>query len=154
MKIDINPNVERATGLDLIAIDVMGHDYLYVVRTANGEDFTVKFKEKDFNEFQPNKTVSEMMEIWEQGLVNQLEVAKRVVETNEHPTWTQPVYENVEYNGRVVKKKIIGEKPYKLSSTTNFQLTVERISKQLGKMTFVKLVGSKELIDNQLVLSL
>lgn len=140
MKIDITPKIERATGIDLIAIDAMGHDHFYVVRTSNGEDFTTKFREKEFNEFQPNRTVSEMMKIWEDGLVNQLEVAKRVVATNEHPTWTQPIYDD--------NKNIVGYKPYVLSSTTNFQLTIERITKQLGKMTFVKLVGSKEKVKN------
>lgn len=138
MIIDIEPKIELAKGLDAIVIDTIGHEHLYVFRTKDGEDFSAKFNDKDFNEFCPNKTVSEMIKSWEEGLINQLEVAKRVVETNEHPTWTQPIYAKTAHNNRV-----IGYKPYVLSSTENFKLTIERITKQLGGITFVKIIPTE-----------
>lgn len=141
MKIDIEPIIEIATGLDKLRLQTQGLDALYFVRLANGAEFTVKWDRDGLENFLPNKTVSEMMKLWEEGIIRDIEKNKKAVETGEHPTWTQPVYEDVEYFGRF-KKKQIGTKPYKLNdySIENFKMFVERDIKKLGKMEFVKLV--------------
>jgi len=142
MIIDVEPKLEKAKGLDRIRMKINELEALYVVRLANGSDFTVTWDEKGLNEFLPKETVSEAMKRWEEGIVRTIETNKKAAETGQHPTWTQPVYENVEYNGRVVDKKITGQKPYELSESSieSFKLFVERDTKKLGKMEFVKLV--------------
>jgi hypothetical protein len=142
MKIDIEPTIEIASGLDKLRLQTKELDALYFVRLANGSEFTVKWDKDGLKSFQPNKTISEMMKQWEEGIIRTIETNKKAAETGEHPTWTQPIYENVEYNGRVICKKVIGKKPYSLcnSSIENFKMFVERDMKKLGKMEFVKLV--------------
>ena len=139
MKIDIQPKVERATGIDLIAIDHMNAGPTYVVRTANNEDYTVHFCEDSLDKFQPRRTVSEMMEIWEEGLKRQLKEAEKVVKTGNHPTWTNSVWDG---------DKLIGYEPYKLSDTTIYQKKIVELKKKIGKMKFVMLVGSDIKIEN------
>lgn len=142
MKIDIEPTIEKATGLDKLRMETQGIDALYFVRLANGSEFTVKWDRIGLESFLPRETVSEAMKRWEEGIVRTIETNKKAAETGQHPTWTQPVYENVEYNGRVVDKKIVGQKPYELSESSieSFKLMVERGVEKLGKMEFVKLV--------------
>lgn len=142
MKIDIEPKVEKAKGLDRVRMRINELEALYVVRLSNGSDFTVTWDEKGLNEFLPKETVSETMKRWEEGIIRTIETNKKAAETGQHPTWTQPVYENVEYNGRVVDKKITGQKPYELSESSieSFKLFVERDTQKLGKMELVKLV--------------
>lgn len=131
MELDIQPQIEKAKGIDKICLEMREIDSLYVVRTSDGKDYTVKWELDEMLGFQPNKTVSEMMKTWEDGLKRQLKTAEKVIKTKNHPTWKQWVYDD--------KGKAIGQKPYRLSDTRNFEISAERIKKQLGKMTIVKI---------------
>lgn len=136
MIIDIQPTFRKAEGIDLIALDHMGHGNMYVIECANGQPFTVKWDAEGFAEFQPKRTVTEMMAIWEQGIKDQIEVAKKVIATKNHPTWTQPVYD--------AKDNVIGYKPYKLQSTYNYERKLDTLNSQLGSMRFVQLLSTDE----------
>ena len=88
MKIDIQPNIEKASDLDSICIDARCIDALYVVRLADGSDYTTKFDNKSLEEFQTNKTVSEMLASWEENIILRYNTAMEAVKTRIHPTRT------------------------------------------------------------------
>jgi len=141
MKIDVEPKIEAAKGLDKLRMEMSGIDALYVIRLSNGQDYTVVWESEELDKFQPNKTVSEMMKSWEEGILRGIEVNKKAAETGKHPTWKQAVYEDVEKHGRIVKEQV-GWEAYKLSESSikSFELFVKRDLKKVGKMELVKLV--------------
>jgi hypothetical protein len=88
MKIDITPIVEVAGHVDAICIEMREIEALYVVRLANGKDYTTKWDKKELESFQPSKTVSQMIKEWEDGIIRRYEIAKNALETGLHPTDT------------------------------------------------------------------
>ena len=133
MKIDIEPTIEKAKGLNKLRIEFNELDALYVVRLANGEDYTVAWDKKGLEEFQPNANVSDMMKAWEEGILRTIKINKKAAETRNHPTWKTYFTDE---NGKQ------HEKAYPLSdvSVNNFKKFVERDLKKVGKMELVKLV--------------
>ena len=93
MKIDITPTIEVADKTDRICIEMREIEALYVVRLANGKDYTTKFSKKELDEFQPNKTVSEMIAQWEKGIHRRYQIAKNAIESGLHPyrTFERPI---------------------------------------------------------------
>jgi hypothetical protein len=93
MKIDLTPKLEQANDTDAICIKMRDIEALYVIRLANGKDYTTKFSKKELDEFQPNKTVSEMISIWEKGIKRRYDIAKNAIETGLHPhrTFERPI---------------------------------------------------------------
>jgi hypothetical protein len=88
MKIDVTPVIEQADETDAICIQMREIEALYVVRLANGKNHTTKFSKKELDEFQPSKTVSQMMDEWEKGIVKRHTIAKKAIESGLHPTNT------------------------------------------------------------------
>jgi len=133
MKIDVQPTIEKAKGLNKLRIDFNELDALYVVRLANGEDYTVVWDRKGLEEFQPNANVSDMMKAWEESILKAIKINKKAAETRNHPTWKTHFTDE---NGNRCQK------PYKLDdySVNNFKKYVERDLKKVGKMELVKLV--------------
>jgi len=136
MKIDIIPKIELASGLNQYLIDEMGQPPKYVIRTADGKDHSVHWDKKALDEFLPSRKVSEVMRDWEQGLRERKAMCEKVIKTKEHPTWTQPAYDE---NGETV-----GYIPYRLSDTKTYERMLKEVNKQIGSMEFVMIVGQEE----------
>ena len=142
MKIDIEPIIERANHIDRIVIDVREIEALYVVRLASGKDYTVKWEKKEMDTFCPNKTVSVMIQQWEEGILRRHAEAVEAVKTGLHPTFT--VTRLVTHPNSVVPVY-----PHKTESVPqqldyygkkNFKRVIKDLELEFGKMTFVKIV--------------
>jgi hypothetical protein len=142
MIIDVTPVIEAANDFDRTCIDMREIDALYVVRLANGKDFSVKWDLKELKTFLPKRTVSEMLKIWEEGLHRNLEIAKNSVETGLHPTWTtkSEIMRTIgDMNFGTGKFEEV-PKPLTNSQTVYFKFKIVKLEAELGKMVFVKLV--------------
>jgi hypothetical protein len=133
MKLDIEPTIEKATGLNKIKMQMMEIDALYVVRLANGDEYTVTWDRKGLEEFQPKANISDVMKSWEESILRTIKTNKKAAETRKHPTWKTHFEDE---NGK------LHEKAYPLSdvSVDNFKMFVERDLKKVGKMELVKFV--------------
>lgn len=135
MIIDVEPIIEQAGGFNAIVLENREEPCFFVVRLANGDALTTKWTNKEIKEFQPNKTVSEMMKIWEEGFTERYNVAKTALETGIHPTETVEVLD--------MFQRPTGEKiPKQLDKYEKGFFTKEFYSmeKMIGPLTFVKIV--------------
>ena len=142
MKIDLIPTIEQADERDRICIDMREIEALYVVRLANGEDFTTKFDKKELDEFQRSKTVTEMMNEWEENIIRRIAIIDEALKTNLHPTFTFERNIMVDYGGdfpvwtgKTERLRCELTKEGRLS----FMKDKAKLSKQLGKMSFIKI---------------
>lgn len=139
MKIDIEPRIEIADEFHRIVLDTREIPALYVIRLANGEDFSVKFEHDEMQSFLPSKTVSETIKMWEEGIIRQCEIYKKSIETGIHPCWKSsrkiinPITQI--WTGRYEECDYIMNK----SEIESFQRLLELTEKKLGKMEFVKI---------------
>ena len=85
MKIDIDPIIEEGNKTDKICLEMRGLDAFYVIRLANGKDYTVKFESDRLAEFQPKETVSQMMAEWEEN------IQRRYKEALRHPVFYERI---------------------------------------------------------------
>ena len=142
MKIDIEPIIERANHIDRIVIDVREIEALYVVRLASGKDYTVKWDKKEMDTFCPNKTVSVMIQQWEEGILRRHAEAVEAVKTGLHPTFTTtrlvthpnsevPVYPH---------KTVTVPQQLDYYGKNNFKRVIKDLELEFGKMTFIKIV--------------
>ena len=138
MVIDIEPIVTPASDTIKIAMEMNGETERYVVRLANGNDYSITFTVKGLEEFLPNRTVGEMLVAWEEGLQREYDRAVNVVLTGIHPEWKSRA-ENP--NWKPFEPKTI-EVPYTLNKQQikSWAYHAERKKLQLGKLTFHKLV--------------
>ena len=88
MKIDITPIIEVANELEAICLQYRNIDALYKFVYPNGEDLSTMFDAKSLSEFRPSITVSEMINIWEEGILRRYAEALEAVKTKLHPTET------------------------------------------------------------------
>lgn len=147
MKIDIQPVIETADKTDRICIDMREIEALYVIRLASGINYTSKFSKKELDEFVPNKTVSEMIQAWEESIVRRHAEAVEAVKTGLHPTWTfeRPIM----YKGTTITGEAY-EVPTRQTETVrceldrygkaNYRREARTLADEMGKMTFVKIV--------------
>lgn len=142
MKIDLIPTVEQADERDRICIDMRNIEALYVVRLANGENWTTKFSKKELDEFQPSKTVTEMMNEWEENIIRRIAIIDEALETNLHPTFTFERKIEIEYKPgfpvwtgktEIVRCELTKEEQL------SFMKDKAKLTKQLGKMSFIKI---------------
>ena len=146
MKLDIQSTLEKATEIDNICIDMRGIEALYVARLANGKDYSAKFDEKALSEFVPSRTVSEMLQSWEESIKRRHAEAIEAIKTGLHPT-------------RTFERDIMATTPqgyeYKTGETETvrskidryergqFKFLAKQLEEQFGKLTFVKIVPKK-----------
>lgn len=141
MKIDIDPIIQPANELEKAVIEMREIEALYVVKLANGKEYTVQWDKKGLAEFQTSRTVSEMLQIWEDGIRNRYEVAKGALATGLHPLHTvkrQLFYPGTEIpmadKFETVPKQLDWyEKRY-------FKLEMKDREQEFGKLTFHKIV--------------
>jgi hypothetical protein len=143
MKIDITPIIEEADKWHRVVLDTRELEALYVVRLANGEDYSVEFDKKGLELFQPNKTVSEMIKSWEESFIRRHGVIVEALRTNLHPTFTIERKEMIstpsgfEYpTGRVFTEP----KPLDNYDKERLNWEKNKLEKQFGNMVFVKIV--------------
>jgi uncharacterized Fe-S center protein len=143
MKIDIQPVIETADKTDRICIDMREIEALYVIRLASGINYTSKFSKKELDEFCPNKTVSEMIQAWEESILRRHAEAVEAVATGLHPTWTfeRPIMA-VTPNGFEYPTKQTETVRSQLdrNGKANYRREARTLAEEMGKMTFVKIV--------------
>jgi len=88
MNIDIQPTIEQANDLDAQILSTRGIEALYVVRLHSGEDYTTHFDKQSLAGFQPKRTVSEMMNSWEETFRRRHAEATATLKSGDHPTRT------------------------------------------------------------------
>jgi hypothetical protein len=134
MKIDVEPIVEKAEGIDVTILKLRNESSYYVIRLANGNNYTVKWTLKELEEFQPNKTVSEMIKSWEENILRRYEVAKTALETGLHPTRRLEVLDQFKRpTGEIVKK------PLDLYEKAGFKREMTDREKEFGSMKFIRI---------------
>lgn len=143
MTIDVQPVIEKANDLDAQVLKMREIEALYVVRLASGKDYSTHFDKKSLAEFQPNKTVSEMLESWEETFKRRHAEAVDTIKTGVHPFRT---FE------RDIMAKYKGGGEYKTGETEtvpskidtyerrHFKYVIKDMEKCFGKLTFVKIV--------------
>jgi beta-galactosidase/beta-glucuronidase len=134
MKVDIEPIVEQAVDIDAIALDMRNEPFFYIVRLANGDDYTVKWTRKEIQEFQPSKTVSQMIKEWEESILRRYEEAKTALETNLHPTRTEQVLDFLKRPTGETRPKVLDR-----YEKAHFNRVMGDMKKQFGSMVFVKI---------------
>jgi len=143
MEIDITPTTEAATELQETIISSRGIDCLYQVKLASGEPHTVQFDAKSLDEFQPKRTVSEMIQIWEDGIKDKIDTYTNALKINQHPTnkkWVESGEFKWKY-GSKVPVFIETDEPAELDDydRKGFKLHIHRLNEQKGKMQFIKI---------------
>jgi hypothetical protein len=142
MKIDIEPIIEKADKIDRICIDMREIDALYVVRLANGKDYTVKWCRKELESFCPNRTVSEMLQSWEETILRRHAEAVEAVESGLHPTRTfeRPImvvtpsgYEYPSKENETVRSEL------DRYEKAHFRFVARTLAEEFGKLSFIKI---------------
>jgi len=119
-----------------------GIEALYVVRTANGVDYSTKFDKESLAEFVPKRTVSEMLKSWEETIKRRYDEAKLAVRSGYHPfrtferetvlfTPSGHEYKNGEIE--IVRSKI------DRYEKNHYRHVAEQLEQQFGAMQFVKI---------------
>ena len=142
MKIDIEPIIEKADEYHRIILDVRGIEALYVVRLANGKDYTVEWEKKEMDTFCPKRTVSEMIQAWEESITRRHAEALEALRTGLHPTYTVTrlvTHPNSEVPVYPHKTETV---PQQLDyyGKRHFKAVAKSLEAEFGKMTFVKIV--------------
>ena len=142
MTIDIEPIIEKANEFDRICMDMREIDALYVIRLANGKDYTVKWDLKEMGTFCPKRTVSEMIQAWEESILRRHAEAVEAVKTRLHPTFT--VTRFVTYPNSDVpvypRQTITEPKTLDYYEKQHFKYVARTLAEDFGKMTFIKIV--------------
>lgn len=143
MQIDIEPIIEKANSTDAICMEFRNIDALYVIRLANGKDFTIKWDSKGLNDFQSRRTISEMIDMWEKGIIRRYKIAENALKTGLHPTNTfeRPITVKLS-NGFEYPTGKTERVRCELDSYGKEHFKSEMVNRELefGKMIFVKII--------------
>lgn len=144
MEIDIKPTFEKAKGFDATCIESREIDALYVFRTFEGVDYTVKFDKKGLDEFQPNRTVSEVMKTWETNIDLRIKEIKKAIRTKKHPYLKKMVESETEFTYQYGTKrpKLIESDEYQDlhdSDIKSYKDSLDNLALQSGKISFIKI---------------
>ena len=85
MQIDVTPKVIIATGSIRTIIDVCDKEALYYIGADEDTVFSTIWDRKTLAEFQPNKTVSEMLKTWQDGVKRRIEFIEEIIVSNKEP---------------------------------------------------------------------
>ena len=145
MEIDIKPIIEEASHLDKIALHYREEDAFYLFRTFEGKDYSVKFTKQSLDEFQPNKTVSEMIQSWEANIDRRIKQIKKALKTGKHPynkKWVESETEWTIRYGKRVRKMVESDEYEDLNAVDikSFNTSLNNLTKESGKISFIKLV--------------
>jgi hypothetical protein len=145
MKIDITPTIEEGTEFDKIVMKGRDLEALYVFRTFENKEYTVKFDKNSIAEFQPNTTVSAMMTSWEENIDRRIKVIEKALRTKRHPYQKEMVVVPNEFEyryGSKVPKMEEGKKKRKLEQREidGFKTSLEILATEVGKLSFIKIV--------------
>src|SRR3546814_758168 len=84
MIIDVEPIVEKATGIWRIACDLY-QEPRFVVKQENGKFYSAVFTQREIDNFVPSKTASEMLTAWETGIARRYDTFMMQLETGLMP---------------------------------------------------------------------
>lgn len=140
MKIDMKPLIETANETDRIVLEMRKIEALYVVRTKNWEELTVKFDKKGLDEFLPERNISDMLLKWEAGFIRNYDELMDALHEGIHP-W----FKNKEEILHPITEQPTGkykdvDRPLTKSEAKSFLKQAEEIKQKFGKLTFVKIV--------------
>jgi len=144
MKIDVTPTEYQSNDYYETIIKSRGIPELYVVQTQSGENYTVLWEKKDLDEFQPKRTVSEMMKSWEETLQRRYDEAFKMVQTKRHLTLKVWSTRNVPHEyipGRMVEEDYETNEFRRLDKydIAHQKHQMEKLLPKLGKMVFARI---------------
>lgn len=143
MKIDVEPKLIQDNSYWNGIIELRGIKALYFFELANGDRQTVMFDGKSLDEFQPNRTVSEMISIWEDNFVRLLEEATTALKTGLHPERKKMVGTNqfTRKWGEEVEIMVESDEPDELDDydIAYFKSVIKRVGPKLGSISFLKI---------------
>ena len=142
MKIDIQPKERLATPLEKEIMEVRGLNALYVFMDKLGKEETVQFDNKSLEEFQRNKTVSEMITDWKENYERLYREYTEAVKTNIHPIWTCEKREMHPITNTWTGKTLHNQPLEMTREQKNyFKSEADRIkNEKMGEIEFVKIV--------------
>lgn len=137
--------IVQASELDQYIMETYGYDALYLFRYADGSEASVKFTPPQMEEFQPNRSVSEMMEIWRDGMSRRREHYEQSLAEGFHPYWSTT--RKAKATDLITKKEIfVGHAEYEFrhqitkSQREFFEREIERLKVKEGDLICEKIV--------------
>lgn len=142
MKIDRIDIVRSGNDLEKYVMDFYKDEARYVVLDKNGAEHTVQFTPQRLAEFCSNRTVSEMMSAWENGIKDRISHYENCIKTGEHPYWTTIQYYYVIVEGHKFPVERTMERPQHMNKGQKelFQNEIKKLKAIDGKMSFVRIV--------------
>ena len=145
MRIDIEPTLEVANDFDAQCIKMREIDALYVVRLANGDDYSTKFDLKSLDDFQPKRTVSEMMTSWRDNILRRIKIYTKALKYNQHPTQKKlnvDTGRTIRRYGETVPVMEYGDDPEELTDEQRkyFKSFIHELTEEKGSMELVKII--------------
>lgn len=149
MKIDLQPKIRLANDFEKIVLETREIPAIYNVLTSDGKQFSTMFDDKSLAEFLPNKTVSEMLKSWQEGIGRQIELYKNSIKLGIHPYWTATKKTMVHYPQYAGNPELeyrwngkYHEEPMQLNKIQKkfFLSEIERLEKISGELVFEKVV--------------
>lgn len=149
MKIDIKPEIRLANDFEKIILEMRGIPAIYHVISSDGKQFSTMFDDKSLAEFLPNRTVSETLKNWQDGIKRQIELYSNSIKSNIHPYWTRTVKTMVHYPQYAGRPELeyrwngkYHEEPQQMTRDQKkfFQSEIKRLELISGEMVFEKVV--------------
>ena len=131
MIIDIEPIEMKADEFYSVALKERNLECFYCFLLQNGDQYSTMFEPKEMELFCPSKTVSEMMNNWEESIQREYEKYAKAVKTVKHPFWRKTILTD---DG--VKISVLED--LNKESLEAFQMFKDIEEKKIGKLKFVK----------------
>lgn len=140
MRIDLNPYVRRASPLEQTIMEIREISSLYVCLTSDGNEFTVQWDSKSLELFCPSRSVSEMLQSWQDGLIREYQLLVNSVNSGIHPYHTKR--EQVLHPiTNLWTGKWLENQPLNMTKSTSkvFERRIEELKLITGPLTFVEI---------------
>lgn len=137
MIIDVTPKIIEADAETKLVMEIREVDAFYTF-AINGKEgvFTHWTLAELTKSFLENKKASEMIKIWEECFISDVERWKKAIKTGIHPFWTKEMSKNENYLGNK-------ETPYKMSKSeikVLEEIVLPQAKSKVGKMELLKIV--------------
>ncbi len=141
MIIDIEPIIEKTNDETIrYLMELNKYKEMYVFRLENGENYSRIMTKKNFEEFVPSHSVSEMIKGWENSIKSQYNQAVKAAKTGLHPSFVDIIYDVHPITGK--KLDTFTTVPRKLDAESKevYLKRAKSLEQQFGKISFIKLV--------------
>jgi len=137
--------VVQATELQQYVMQTYDYHAMFHFRYADGTSASVEFTPPQLEAFQPNRSVSEMMQIWQDGMTKRREHYEQSLAEGFHPYWSEN--RRARATDLITKKVVeVGFAEYEFRHPINkshrefFEREIERLKVREGTMICEKIV--------------